>query len=270
MMLSPNRIICIDRKMIADNAKPRVMAFIGRMADSTGAVIMSWEEAQHLANPVIVRGLTFHTAIKNMMANGRNFFYIDNGYFGNHYTKMWFRIIENHVHDTRSIMPRSRDRLERCALTTLPRTHGKKILLAPPSIKSFSIWNIYQDQWIAQTVAAIKQHTDRPIVIREKRPRWERFAEDTIEQALADDVHCLVTYNSVAAVEAVMRGVPAMCLGPNAAAVVSSTDLSEIENPRFPDDDLRDAWLRHLSYSQFSFMEMSDGTAWRILQDARC
>jgi hypothetical protein len=48
---------------------------------------------------------------------------------------------------------------------------------------------------------------------------------------------------------------------------VSSTSLSEIENPRFPDDDLRNAWLRHLSYSQFTFTEMSDGTAWQILND---
>jgi hypothetical protein len=116
-------------------------------------------------------------------------------------------------------------------------------------------------------VAEIKKHTDRPIVIREKRPRWERFATDTIEQALDDDVHCLVTYNSVAAVEAIMRGVPAICLGPNAAATVSSTELSEIENPRFPDADLCEAWMRHLSYSQFSFIEMSDGTAWRILNE---
>lgn len=264
-MTASDKIICIDRKMIGDNVKARLMAFIGRMAESTGGVTMSWEEAQHLPNPVIVRGLTFHTAIKTMMANGRNFYYIDNGYFGNHYTKMWFRIIENHVHDVRDIIPRDRSRLERCAIATLPRKKGSKILLAPPSIKSFSIWNIYQDQWIAETVAEIKKHTDRPIVIREKRPRWERFAEDTIEQALDDDVHCLVTYNSVAAVEAVMRGVPAICLGPNAAAVVSSTDLAEIEHPRFPDEDLRDAWLRHLSYSQFTFIEMSDGTAWRTL-----
>jgi hypothetical protein len=266
MTIAPQQVICVDRKMINDNVKARLMAFIGRMAESTGGATMSWEEAQHLSNPVIIRGLTFHTAIKSMMASQRNFFYIDNGYFGNHYTKMWFRIIENHVHDVRDIIARDRSRLERCAITVLPRKQGRKILLAPPSIKSFSIWNIYQDQWIAETVAAIKQHTDRPIVIREKRPRWERFAEDTIEQALDDDVHCLVTYNSVAAVEAIMRGVPAICLGPNAAAVVSSTDLREIECPKFPDDDLRDAWLRHLSYSQFSFIEMSDGSAWRILR----
>ena len=102
---------------------------------------------------------------------------------------------------------------------------------------------------------------------KRKKGSLGKICRDTIEQALDDDVHCLVTYNSVAAVEAVMRGVPAICLGPNAAATVCSTDLAEIENPKFPDDDLREAWLRHLSYSQFTFTEMSDGTAWRILNE---
>ena len=266
-MQNQDQVIAIDRKLVNDNIKPRLMAFIDRMAQGAGAAKMSWQEAADLSNPVIVRGLTFHTAIKNMMASGRCFYYIDNGYFGNHYSKIWFRIIKDHVHDVRSIIPRDRSRLSACDFTVLPRKQGRRILLAPPSIKSFSIWNIDQAQWIDQTLAEIKQHTDRPVVVREKRPRWERFATDTIEQALDDDVHCLVTYNSVAAVEAVMRGVPAICLGPNAAAVVSSRCLSDIERPHFPDDDLREAWLRHLSYSQFSFMEMSDGTAWRILNE---
>ena len=58
---------------------------------------------------------------------------------------------------------------------------------------------------------------------------------------------------------------PAICLGPNAAGVVCSQTLSDVESPRVPTDDEREAWLRHLSYSQFTFAEMADGTAWRIL-----
>jgi hypothetical protein len=62
-----------------------------------------------------------------------------------------------------------------------------------------------------------------------------------------------------------MLGKPAITLGPNAAGVVCSNSLAEIENPYIPSCDERDAWLRHLSYSQFTFDEMSNGTAWRIL-----
>jgi hypothetical protein len=139
--------------------------------------------------------------------------------------------------------------------------------LAPPSAKSFTIWDIDQQQWIADIMAEIRRYTDRPIVIREKRSREERMTVDTMDEALSRDVHCLVTYNSVAAVEAVMAGKPAICVGPNAAQQVSSRTLADIEPPLFPDDDLREAWLRHLSYSQFTFSEMSDGTAWSILNE---
>jgi hypothetical protein len=146
-------------------------------------------------------------------------------------------------------------------------TPGSKILVAPPSEKSFSLWDINQQQWIDETVAGIKQHTDRPIEIRLKRTRDDRMRENTMEEALDDDVHCLVTYNSVAACEAIMLGKPAITLGPNAAGVLSSHTLAEIENLKIPTEDEREAWLRHLSYSQFTFTEMSDGTAWRILNE---
>jgi hypothetical protein len=267
MSLTPDTVLCINRKGINDGIKARQSAFVDRMAQGSNGTLVSWEEAQHLENSVIIRGLSFRNAIKHMMAVNRTFYYVDNGYFGNQYNKTWFRIIKNHVHDVRSLINRDSARLIRTQYTTLPRRQGRKILLAPPSAKSFTIWDIDQHQWINETVAKIKQHTDRPIVIREKRARWERFATDTMEQALADDVHCLITYNSVAAVESVMQGVPAICLGPNAASTVSSTDLAEIETPKFPDESLRNSWLRHLSYSQFTFTEMSDGTAWRILNE---
>lgn len=260
-------IICVNRKFDHDEVKPRQSAFIDRLAMGCQGTIMSWQQAQHLTDPVIIRGLTFRTAIKEMIRQSRDFYYVDNGYLGNDLAKRWFRIIKNHVHDVRDIKDRDRSRLDALTFSVQPRSHGRTILLAPPSAKSFTIWDIDQEIWIQDTLRQIRMHTDRPVVIREKRSRDERMKVDTMTQALARDVHCLVTYNSVAAVEAVMAGKPAICLGPNAAAVVSSTSLSEIENPLFPDADLREAWLRHLSYSQFSFTDMSDGTAWRILND---
>lgn len=262
-----SEILCVNRKFDDEPVKARQAAFIDRLAQGAGGRTVSWQTAQHLTDPVIIRGLTFRTAIKEMMQQGRLYYYVDNGYFGNDFHKQWFRIIRNHVHDVRPLIDRPGDRLERCSIQLQPRSQGRNILLAPPSAKSFTIWDIDQQQWIQDTINAIRRHTDRPIVIREKRSREERMTVDTMQEALAQDVHCLVTYNSVAAVEAVMQGKPAICLGPNAAATVSSTTLEEIDCPRFPDDDLRNAWLRHLSYSQFSFIEMSDGTAWRILNE---
>lgn len=259
-------VLCIDRKAPDFEVDYRQAAFIHRFQQGCGGELISAAEATErpMTDPWVIRGMKYARYVQEAMRTGRTFYYIDNGYFGNQGHKTYFRIIQNNVHDIRPVIPRERDRLNRCNLQIKPFTPGKKILLAPPSQKSFSLWGIDQDQWIAETVAKIKQHTNRPIEIRLKRIREERLRENTMEEAL-QDAHCLVTYNSVSAVEAIMLGKPAFTLGPNAAVHVSLQDLSKIETPRIPTEDEREAWLRHLSYSQFTFTEMTDGTAWRIL-----
>lgn len=263
------QVLCINRKGPDMEILDRQAAFVTRFAEGCNGKLLSAVEAfDHTVNhPICVRGMKFTRWVKLAAEQGRKYYYIDNGYFGNHGRKVYFRIIQNNVHDTRDMVDRPDDRLTPCEVKLKNFTAGSKILLAPPSSKSFTMWDIDQDQWVAETIAEIKKHTDRPVEVRQKRPRNDRMAVDTMEQALANDVHCLVTYNSVAACEAVMLGKPAITLGPNAAGVVCSNTLTEIENPYIPSYDERDAWLRHLSYSQFTFTEMSDGTAWRILNE---
>ena len=264
---SPDQVLCLDRKMENYPVKARQGVFAEHFARGCGGITMSSQEAWHLpeSHPWCIRGMKLGKSVNYCWDTGRTFYYIDNGYIGNLSKKTHFRIIKNHVHDIRPIIDRPRDRLDKLIYKTKPFRPGRKILLAPPSEKSFTIWDIDQPTWLAQTMTELQRHTDRPIEIRLKRTRDERMRTDTMESALADDVHCLITYNSVAAVEAVMLGRPAICLGPNAAGVVCSQTLSDVESPRVPTEDEREAWLRHLSYSQFTFTEMSDGTAWRIL-----
>ena len=265
----PGQVLCINRKIHDSEIKVRQSAFVDRFAEGCDGALVSSQEAllTPVEHPFGIRGMKFTAVVNQCWQTGRTFYYIDNGYVGNVGRKVYFRIIKDHVHDIRTIIERPRDRLDQCPFTLKKFTPGSKILVAPPSEKSFSLWAIDQQQWIDKTVAEIKQHTDRPIEIRLKRTRDDRMRENTMEQALADDVHCLVTYNSVAACEAVMLCKPAITLGPNAAGVLSSHTLAEIERLRIPTEDEREAWLRHLSYSQFTFTEMSDGTAWRILNE---
>jgi hypothetical protein len=138
-------------------------------------------------------------------------------------------------------------------------------LIAPPSQKLLNLYNIDLDEWLVRTQADIRKHTDREIVVRLKQSRSVRQNTDTIQMALDDDVFCLVTFSSIAAVEALLHGKPAITLGPNAAAPLCSHTVSEIENPFVPDLDQVRALIRHLSYCQFTEVEMRDGTAWRIL-----
>ena len=82
------------------------------------------------------------------------------------------------------------------------------------------------------------------------------------------DVHAVVTYNSSAATESIIAGVPVFVTAPcNAARPVSNLDLSKIETPWFPTDDERHAWACHLAYGQFHTTELMSGLAAKILQE---
>ena len=285
-MIKVNDVLCLDRKrkeQLPKNHKKLTNTAIYNFRRGCDGVNISFEEAtEYRDNTWVIYGAGMIKAVKDCWANNTPFFYIDNQYLGNMRSKkQWHRIVKDHVHDIRPIIERPRDRLEQVLkylqwaklkrpelesmpLDLKPFHRGRYILVAPPSPKSFTLWDIDQQQWIDQTVAEIKKHTDRPIKVRLKRPRDERFRENTLEEDLKDS-HCLVTYNSVAACEALINGTPAFTLGPNAAQQLARHDLSEIETPYVPSEDEREAWLRHLSYSQFTRKEMNTGQAWDIL-----
>ena len=180
---------------------------------------------------------------------------------------LYHRITKNDVQYFGPVIDRPRDRLEITGVQVKKFRPGTNILLAPPSQKLLNLYDIVLEDWLEQTQAEIKKYTDRPIVVRTKQGRSTRVKDDTMEMALDRDVHCLVTFSSIAATEAVLLGKPAIVLGPNAASPVCSRSLAEIETPFIPSKDERDAWACNLAYCQFTEVEMRNGTAWRILND---
>jgi hypothetical protein len=123
------------------------------------------------------------------------------------------------------------------------------------------------DQWMTETLDTLKACTDRPIITRLKQSRSVRQNDDTLAMALSQDVHCLVTFNSIAATEALLLGKPAITLGPNAAGALTKHTLAAIEDPYIPTLDEVEEWAAHLSYSQFTEEEMRNGFAWEILNE---
>jgi hypothetical protein len=231
-----------------------------------GGRISNWDKEENNMTPVVLRGITKRKEMAACKAAGRDFYYIDTGYFGNGKKKTYHRITKNDVQNFGEIIDRPSDRLETIGVgLTKFRRGGSKILLAPPSQKLLNLYNINLEEWLTNVQAEIKQYTDREVVVRLKQGRSVRQTTDTMQMALADDVFCLVTFSSIAAGEALLCGKPAITLGPNAAAALCSQHLSAIENPKIPTLDEVDAWARHLSYCQFTEPEMRDGTAWRIL-----
>lgn len=240
---------------------PILQSFI----QGSGGRISSWSREEQAMTPVILRGITKRKEIAACRTSGRDFYYMDTGYFGNGKKKTFHRITKNDVQYFGPIIDRPRDRLEATGVQPIKFRRGTNILLAPPSQKLLNLYNINLEQWLIDTQAEIKKHTDRPIVVREKQSRSVRQSTDTMAMALEQDVHCLVTFSSIAATEALLLGKPAITLGPNAAAPLCSKQLSEIEKPYIPTLDEVNLWAAHLAYCQFTEPEMRDGTAWRIL-----
>jgi hypothetical protein len=62
-----------------------------------------------------------------------------------------------------------------------------------------------------------------------------------------------------------MRGIPVISLGSSATQSLYSTDISNIENIKPAEQELKQAWLNHLAYSQFNKEELISGFAWELL-----
>ena len=232
-----------------------------------GGQITTWSKTETTPTPVVLRGITKRKQMDACRATGKDFYYIDTGYFGNGKKKLYHRITKNDVQNFGPVVDRPSDRFNRTGVQFKKvRADGSKILLAPPSQKLLNLYDIDLETWLEQTLTEIRAHTDREVVIRRKQGRSTRINDDTIEMALDQDIYCLITYSSIAASEAILHGKPAITLGPNAAAAVCSTSIAEIEKIYRPSQQEVANWAHHMAYCQFTEVEMRDGTAWRILQ----
>ena len=231
-------------------------------------------EAVSRSLPLIVRGMSASSKqwIYYAKENNLPFYYIDSGYFGNQKTKKWHRITYNELQNTNTFRQRDTIRLSSQLWNWQESvyksfTPGSKILICPPSIKVMNFFNQPSPQlWTENIIKQIKQYTNRPIEVRLKPSRTDRQTVKSIRHALEDNVHCLVTYNSIAATEALMIGKPAITLGPNAAQSICETDLKNIENPKTPSESKMYSFLTHLSYCQFTVQEMKDGVHWDYIK----
>jgi hypothetical protein len=197
---------------------------------------------------------------------------MDSGYLGNrpsyknsHGWKHYHRIVPNNLQHEQ-VIPRASDRWNQLGLEISRRRQGRSILIVAPDEKPCKFYDIELDAWLTQTVDAIKQHTDRPIIMRERNKSRTERKTNRVENAL-QDVHAVVTFNSIAATESVLAGTPVFVLAPcNAARPVANLDLAKIETPWFPDRDQIQAWANHLAYGQFHIDEFKNGSAERILR----
>jgi len=223
---------------------------------------------------LIIRGIMKHKIIKRCWADHRQFYYMDSGYLGNRPSKQnpggwkhWHRIVPDNLQHG-SVIDRPADRFNRLNIKINPKQiRGSDILLVAPDEKPCTFYGTTLEAWMENTLSLLKQHTDRPIRVRERpASRMDRKTQTT--QDWLRDVHAVVTFNSIAATESILAGVPVFVTAPaNAAKPVSNTNLCDIEKPWFPDSDQIYKWTCHLAYGQFHINELADGTATAILKE---
>ena len=280
------KLICIDSgiKKVEKKVKGSfgiVDAFVMAMAlGSGGKYIRADDINDYWAHPApfLVRGLGKQKIIKECIARGKDFYFMDTGYVGNNPStnnpngkKIYHRIVKNALQNLH--MPEKEgnehlyggERWKRLAIPFKDNVPGRKILIVPPSEKVMKYFERDLDQWINETILEIKKHTSRPIEVRKKPSREDRVSVNTIAQALEDNVHCMVTFNSIAALEAMIYGKPAIVLGPNCAQDLCEKRLERIEFVKHPGRKQLTWLCRYLSNNQFTYDEMLSGYAWQQL-----
>jgi hypothetical protein len=228
--------------------------------------------------PLVIRGIGGGKYMRQCMQNNRDFYYTDTGYLANFIgpgnptgVKLWHRVVKNSVqhHTIRECPP---DRWQTLIAQDKRlewrgwKNYDKKILLVVPTPKSCKYYGIDIETWKNTTIEEIKKFSNLPIEIRYKTSRRERNNGYTIYKAFDSGVYATVTFNSIAALESVLYGIPAFVSVPCAASPLASTDLSQLANPVKPDTDLILKQCYSLAYGQFTLEEIYNGTAWKILK----
>lgn len=253
--------------------------YIEMLAQSCGGKITNTNDFvyKNSSDPIVLRGILKYKIMKQCWRDSRDFYYIDSGYFGNHTNpknpegkKLYHRIVKNDIQHG-EIIPRPDDRWKKLGIPLSPRRHGSRIIIALPDEKPCKFYGIDRQSWIDEVLEFLKSYTDRPIILRDRaHKREDRVLSNPLSELLKNDVHALVTFNSVAAIESILLGVPAFVMSPtHAASPVANTDLAMIENPYWAPDDKLYAWACHLAYGQYHIHELRNGTAYRML-NASC
>lgn len=162
------------------------------------------------------------------------------------------------------------------------RQHGNHILVCLQRDGGWSMGLESVATWTHRIIDEIRQHTDRPIVLRahpgdknshvyvqplrEHLQAWN--ASISTNRSLTQDLHqcwAVVNHNSSPAVAAAIEGYPVFVTDPvrSQCTEIANTDFSRLESPELPD---RQQWIQRLAMSHWKFDELRSGQAWRHMR----
>lgn len=194
--------------------------------------------------------------------NNLPFWFIDSGYTNFiENNKKWHRLVCNHIHFSGEFLPPV-DRLDSFKIFPKKwRNDGDRILVIEPGPFAASILHLDIISWKRNVENELRQYTDKKIIFREKTPKKQRAP--LYKHLCDEDYYCVVSINSNAATEAVWAGIPIITLDKHITNSISRNKLSDINNLVKP--HLAN-WLSMLSYSQFTYDELINGSAVDIIR----
>lgn len=161
------------------------------------------------------------------------------------------------------------------------RQNGNHILILCQRPKGWNLMGRDQDDWLDLTISKIRQHSQRPIVVRMHPNDGTRFKQmekiykrykDSITFSLKENIKeelvncwCAVGYNSTPTTVAAIEGIPVYVEDPanSWAADIAFKDLSLIENPPLPD---REEWAHKIANIHWSNEEVRSGKLWSSIK----
>lgn len=171
------------------------------------------------------------------------------------------------------------------------KSQGDKIILMGQKPGDSSLVDLYNagqsfEDWADLAIASIRKYTDREIVIRPhprgfKKSRLINIQGKNISLSenitkggnsggagLAADLkqaHCVVTYNSLSAIESICEGIPTFAMHDGSMIwPIAHKDFSQIETLNYNIDITQ--WCNDIAYTQWTSKEQIRGESWAHLK----
>jgi len=228
-------------------------------------------------------------ALQSAARNNIDRFYLDHSYFDSGYDGQgWMRICKN-SHTMNYVNQSNGQRWdnyfsEKYKLEPWKNRsqRGDNILILPPTNAVQWYFNAYTwlndlllelEKFVPSNLIVVRKKPNEPIV--DKLGNLIRLEPNVSNNSLIDDLNSanvVITYNSMSALEASLKGIPIITNKHNCCYPISFTLnnlMEDMNNPLFDIEPNRLDLCKWLSNCQFSREEISNGTAWKLLLETQ-
>lgn len=182
---------------------------------------------------------------RELRHSGLPWLYFDHSYFRRGWNNGNFRVCRDDLHLTR-ILDRPSDRLKRWGGVNIKpwRKTGTEIVIIPPSEAQRNHYGCHD--WLMKIESRLCEVTDRPVLC--KHSKLSSLAE------FCRDAWAVVTFSSVAGVEAANLGIPVFSTENCPSYPLNAGPIEKIESPEYV--DLRHELACSLAYASWNTEEM--------------